>query len=211
MAVSFGLAKKIVEHPSYNLGLALPFVAAFYVLNDTQPLVVPIIGFQLGEQISMSLKILGVALYYIAFLCLFVVAGSLSRFKTDSKLHYFFPISVLVISVYAYFALEGNPKYGLLFGVLSLLYLLLARFEDGTLSLLLVGLAGTLLSLFSFVTGVLWFFDQFAFLPAITSLFGFSEISPTAMKLGWPMLITLGYVLFYAVFQTSELSEQVGV
>lgn len=210
MAVSFGLAKKIIEHPSYNLGLALPFVAAFYLLNDTKPVVLSLLGFELGEQLSMALKILGVTLYYVSFLFMFVLAGSFSKIKGDSRLHLFFPVFVLVASVYAYFALAENPKYSLLFGFLSLAYLLLAKLEDGALSLMLVGLTGTLLSLFSFVTGVLWFFDHFVFMPAIISLFGFSSISPEAMKLGWPMFVTLGYVLFYAVFQTSELSERVG-
>lgn len=210
MAISFGIAKKIIEHPSYNLGLALPFVAAFYLLNDTKPVVLPLVGFQFGEQISIALKILGVALYYVAFLFMFVLAGSFSKIKGDSKLHLFFPVFVIVVSVYAYFALAENPKYSLLFGCLSLAYLLLAKFEEGALSLMLVGLTGTVLSLFSFVTGVLWFFDHFVFMPAITSLFGFSVISPEAIKLGWPMFVTVGYVLFYAVFQTSEISEGVG-
>jgi hypothetical protein len=210
MAISFGLAKKIIEHPSYNLGLALPFVAAFYILNDTKPIVMPLVGFELGEQLSMALKILGVAFYYVAFLFMFVLAGSFSKIKGDSKLHMFFPIFLLAVSVYAYFSLAENPKYSLLFGVLSLAYLLLAKFEDGALSLTLVGLTGALMSLFCFVTGVLWFFDHFVFMSAITSLFGFVAISSEAMKLGWPMFVTLGYVLFYAVFQTSELSARLG-
>lgn len=210
MAVSFGIAKKIVEHPSYNLGLALPFVAAFYLLNDTNPLVLPLLGITLGEQLSMALKILGVALYYMAFLFMFVIAGTFSNIKGDSKLHLLFPVFVLAISVYAYFALANNPRYSLVFGFISLAYLVFLKFEEGTLSLMLVGLAGILLSLFSFVTGILWFFDHYVFLPAITSLFGFPSISSEAMKLGWPMFVTLGYVLFYAVFETSELAERGG-
>lgn len=205
MAISFGLAKKIIEHPSYNLGLALPFVAAFYLLNDTQPITIPFMGMALGEQLSMALKIVGVTFLYIPFLIFFVIAGGLSRFSENSKLYLFFPWFVLIVSALAYLGQDGSPKYGLLFGLLSLVYLIFSRHEDGTLSLMVVGGTGALLSLFCFVSGILWFYGHPAFEPAIAALFGFTTISPEAQKVIWPMLVTLGYVLFYAVFQTSEL------
>jgi len=54
MAVSFGIAKKIIDHPSYNFGLALPFVCAFYALNANDPYIIPIIGFPLNHGISAA-------------------------------------------------------------------------------------------------------------------------------------------------------------
>lgn len=205
MAFIFGLTKKIIEHPTYNLGLALPFVVAFYLLNDTQPLVIPLISYPIGEQLSLALKIVGVALYYIVFLFFFVIAGGFSRLTTDSKLYLGYPIFTLIVAGIALLTKDETPTLGLLFGVLSLVYLLLSRLDEGNLSLLLIGATGTLLSLFSFVAGVLWFEGHFVFAPVIASLFGFASLTPESLKVGWPMLITVGYVLFYAIFQTGEL------
>jgi hypothetical protein len=205
MSVSFGLAKKIIEHPSYNLGLALPFVAAFYLLNNQQPVILPVFNYALGEQLSMVIKIISVAFFYVLFLFFFVLAGGLSKLTTESKLYLAYPILVLVVTVFAFFTQDSAPRFNLFFGSLSLAFLLLAKFDEGNLSLLLVGAVGTLVSLLSFVAGVLWFEGHFAFAPAIGSLFGFTVITPESLKIGWPMLITIGYVVFYAVFQTSEL------
>jgi len=204
MAVSFGIAKKIIEHPSYNLGLALPFVAAFYLLNDQAPIVVPLIDYSLGDQLSMALKIIGVACYYIVFLFFFVMAGALSHLTASSKLYYAYPIIVLVLTVFSLATQSGVPRFNVLFGILAFFFLLFSRVDNGSTSLLLIGAVGSVMSLLSFVAGVLWFEGHLAFSGTIAALFGFSILTPESLKLGWPMLITVGYVIFYAIFQTSE-------
>jgi hypothetical protein len=135
----------------------------------------------------------------------FVLAGGLSKLTTDSKLYLTYPILVFVVTLFAFLTQDPAPRFNLFFGALSLAFLLLAKFDEGNLSLLLVGAVGTLISLLSIVAGVLWFEGHFAFAPAIGSLFGFGVLAPESLKIGWPMLITIGYVVFYAVFQTSEL------
>ncbi|OXI29585.1 hypothetical protein [Burkholderia aenigmatica] len=205
MAVSFGLAKKIIEHPSYNLGLALPFVAAFYLLNDQTPVVLPLLDYALGNQLSMALKILGVAFYYAVFLFFFVLAGGFSYLTASSKLYYAYPIMIVAVSIFSLATQEGVPRFFLFFGALAIGFLALSRVDNGNISLLLVGTIGGVMSLLSFVAGVLWFEGHLVFSSAIAALFGFATLSPESLKLGWPMLVTVGYVTFYAVFQTSEI------
>lgn len=209
MAVSFGLAKRIIEHPSYNLGLALPFIAAFYLLNAPEQLKIPLLDLPLGDQISMGVKIINVAFHYIIFLFFIVLAAGLSQLTSNSKLYLAYPACVLAMSVFALFGDDGTPWIVLLFGALSLVFILLQKMEQGQLSLFLVCGAMILLSLLSFVAGVLWFYEHYVFEQAIASLFGFSTLIPGSRKLGWPMLITVGYVLFYAVFETGALWSNV--
>ncbi|VVD91404.1 hypothetical protein PHO31112_01640 [Pandoraea horticolens] len=205
MAVSFGLAKKIIDHPTYNLGLALPFVAAFYLLNDTEPVVLPLIGYVFSEQVSDVLKIIGVAFYYAVFLMFFVLAGALSHMTSISKLYFAYPIMVIVLTFVAWITDSGAPKFNLLFTILAVAYLVFSKVDEGNVSLLLVGAVGTLVSLLCFVAGVLWFEEHYIFQSVIADLFGFKGLAPESLKIGWPMLITLGYVLYFAIFQTSEL------
>jgi hypothetical protein len=205
MAVSFGLAKKIIEHPSYNLGLALPFVAAFYVLNDPAPIYLPLVNYPLGDQLSMVLKILGVAFYYMAFLFMFVLAGGFSRLISSSKLYLAYPILIFILTLISLVTQSDVPRFNVIFGALAFCFVALFLFDKGDASLPLVGAVGSVMSLLSFVAGVLWFENNFAFHTVIANLFGFSTLTPESMRLGWPMLVTVGYVIFYAVFQTSEL------
>lgn len=137
MAISFGIAKKIIDHPSYNLGLALPFVCAFYVLNANEPYIIPIIDFELGQGLGMVLNILGVAFYYIISLLMFLLGGGISKMVGESKGWLFFLLGFFFItSLYSFLTNENVPRVGLLFGVLSVLYLLLLflKMEDGSLS-----------------------------------------------------------------------------
>lgn len=205
MSISFSLAKKIIDSPVYNFGLALPFVAAFYLLNDTAPIVVPLFHTVLGEQMTMLLKIFGVAFYYVVYLLFCVFSGGLSRLTTDSKHYLAYPIITSLLALYSFLNPDDAPKFSLLFGALSLLYLALIKFEDGYLSLLLVGSACTALALLSLVTGILWFDNHYIFMPAISSLFGFASLTHESLQIGSMMFITVGYVFFYTVFQTSEL------
>lgn len=207
MAVSFGIAKKIIDHPSYNFGLALPFVCAFYVLNANDPFVIPIIGVQLSHGISAVLKVLGVALYYFVSLLMFVLAGAVSKIVEESKGWLFLVAFFALASLYSLLTQEQIPRVGLLFGALSVAYLLLVSLkrENGSLSLLLVVLTGGVLSLLSFVLGILWFDGHYLFTEVIAKILGLPAITPESLKIGAAMLITSGYVIYYAVFQTEEL------
>lgn len=207
MAVSFGIAKKIIDHPSYNFGLALPFVCAFYVLNSNDPYVIPIIGFSLNHGITTVLNVLGVALYYVMSLFMFVLAGAVSKIVEESKGWLVLVAFFALTSLYSFLTQEHIPRVGLLFGALSAVYLLLAslKMESGSLSLLLVVLTGGVLSLLSFVLGILWFDGHYLFTEAIAKILGLPTIAPESLKIGAAMLITSGYVIYYAVFQTGEL------
>lgn len=207
MAVSFGIAKKIIDHPSYNFGLALPFVCAFYVLNTNEPYVIPIIGFQLGHGISIVFNVLGVALYYFMSLLMFVLAGAVSRMVYESKGWLILVAFFALTSLYSSLTQEHIPRVGLLFGTLSVVYLLLVslKMENGSLSLLLVTLTGGVLSLLSFMLGILWFDGHYLFTTTIALILGLPTITPESLKIGAAMLISSGYVIYYAVFQTGEL------
>lgn len=207
MAVSFGLAKKIIDHPSYNLGLALPFICAFYVLNAHDEFTIPIIGLPLNPGISTALSIFGVAFYYVMSLFLFVLAGAISRAVHESKSWLILVAFFALVSIYSYFTQDHIPRVGLLFGALSVVYLVLAslKLDNGSLSLLLVYLTVGALSLLSFVLGILWFDGHYLFTEGIAKIFGFEVVAPESLKIGSIMLITSGYVMFYALFETSEL------
>ncbi|MGN6529533.1 MAG: hypothetical protein ACTHL8_24335 [Burkholderiaceae bacterium] len=204
MAVSFGLGKKVIEHPSYNLGLALPFIAAFFLLNNAAPLTLPLVGYEFGPQISTLLKIIAVAIVYAIFIFVFVLAGGLSVLSPESRWRWAIPGGLIVFAALTFHANDGNPKFGLLFVILSALYVILIKADKGQLSLLIVAGTGLVIALTCFVAGILWFEDQFVFVPAIQGIFGFASLTPESLKIGWAMLITTGYSMFYAVFQTSE-------
>jgi len=207
MSVSFGIAKKIVDHPTYNLGLALPFVCAFYVLNAREPFVVPVFGLELGYGASSILNILGVAIYYAMSLFMFILAGAVSKAVEESKGWLILVGFFVLVSLYSLLTQDRIPRVGLLFGALSAAYLLLVwlKMESGSLSLLLVALTGGVLSLLSFVLGILWFDGHYLFTEVVAKIFGVDSITPESFKIGSIMLITSGYVIFYAVFQTGEL------
>jgi len=207
MAISFGIAKKIIDHPSYNFGLALPFVCAFYVLNVHDQITIPLLGLQLNTGISTVLNIFGVAIYYIMSLFMFVLAGAISKAVGESKGWLILVAFFALASLYSYLVQDHIPRVGVLFGALSVAYLLLVslKMENGSLSLPLVALTGGALSLLSFVLGILWFDGHYLFTEAIATIFGLDTVASESLKIGAVMLITSGYVMFYAVFQTGEL------
>lgn len=207
MAVSFGIAKKIIEHPSYNFGLALPFICAFYVLNTNDLYVIPIIGIQLGHGISVVLDVLGVALYYFISVLMFVLSGAVSKLVKESKGWLMLVAFFSLTSIYSLLTQEQIPRIGLVFGALSAVYLLLVslKMENGDLSLLLVVISGGVLSLLSFTLGILWFDGHYLFTEVIATILGLPAIKPESLKIGAAMLVTSGYVIYYAVFQTGEL------
>lgn len=209
MAISFGLAKKIIDHPSYNLGLALPFVCAFYVMNNPSAYAIPVIGVELGSDISMALDIFGVAIYYGMSVLMFIMAGAVSKMVDQSKGWLLSIIFFLFVSVWSYITQDNIPRVGLLFGALSAVYLLLVflKMENGALSLALMALTGGALSLMAFVAGILWFENHYVFRDAIGAILGLKDIEPDSLRTGSIMLITSGYVIYYAVFQTGELWE----
>ncbi len=203
MAISFGIPNEITGHPIYNLGLALPFVCAFYVLNANDPYVIPIVGYLPNQGITTVLNILGVTLHYVMSIIMFVLVGAFSKIVQESKGWLFLVAFFAVTSLYFLLTQEYIPRVGLLFGALSGVYLLLVslKMENGALSLLLVVFTGGVLSLLSFVIGILWFDGHYLFTDAIAKIFGLPEIAKESLKIGAAMLITSGYVIYYAVFQ----------
>jgi hypothetical protein len=210
MAVSFGIAKIISDHPSYNYGLALPFVIAFYLLNSTETYTIPLAGVSIGAEASALIKMLGIIGYYFSFILFLLLSSTLSVLVKNSKLHLGWPIFVAIGSLLTLIFQDGNPLFGLIFGASAALYLLAAKFDDGNLSLRLIqGIFG-LFSIFCFVSGILWLNGDFVFSNIIASLFGFEKISENSLKIGAFMLIVLGYSIFYSVFKVGELSASVG-
>jgi hypothetical protein len=207
MAVSFGIAKIISEHPSYNYGLALPFVIAFYLLNSTNTYIVPFIEFDIGIELSAILKIFLVIGYYITFVLFLLFSSALSLFVKNSKLHLGWPIFTAIASLLTLVFKDGNPLFGMLFGFTAIIYLAVSKFDDGNLSVVLIQGVFGFFSIFCFVTGILWLNDSFVFFDIISSLFGFEFIAKDSVKVGAFMLIVLGYSVFYSVFKAGELSS----
>lgn len=210
MAVSFGIAKIISDHPSYNYGLALPFVIAFYLLNATEDYTIPLFEVSIGAEASALIKMIGIIGYYFSFILFLLLSSALSALVKNSKLHLGWPIFIAIGSLLTLIFQDGNPLFGLIFGVSALIYLITVKFDAGNLSLLLIqGIFG-LFSIFCFVSGILWLNGDLAFSNVIASLFGFEKISDNSFKIGAFMLITLGYSIFYSVFKASELAASAG-
>ncbi|MDI1329550.1 hypothetical protein [Pseudomonas sp.] len=205
MAVSFGIAKIISEHPSYNYGLALPFVIAFYLLNSTNTYVVPFFEFDIGIELSAILKIFFVIGYYITFVLFLLFSSALSLFVKNSKLHLGWPIFTAVASLLTLVFKDENPLFGMLFGLTAIIYLAVSRLDNGSLSVVLIQGVFGFFSIFCFVTGILWLNESFVFVDIISSLFGFESIAKDSVKVGAFMLIVLGYSVFYSVFKAGEL------
>ncbi|WP_219095412.1 hypothetical protein [Pseudomonas sp. UMAB-40] len=205
MAVSFGIAKIISEHPSYNYGLALPFVIAFYLLNSANTYVVPFFEFDIGIELSAILKIFLVIGYYITFVLFLLFSSALSLFVKNSKLHLGWPIFTAVASLLTLVFKDENPLFGMLFGLTAIIYLAVSRLDNGSLSVVLIQGVFGFFSIFCFVTGILWLNESFVFVDIISSLFGFESIAKDSVKVGAFMLIVLGYSVFYSVFKAGEL------
>lgn len=206
MVPSFGIAKVVADHPAYNLGIALPFICAFYLLNSPEPVAV-LFGYKLGTNFSAFVKILSVTLYYAIAIVMLLMAAAASKAVVESRAWLIMVIVWVVASVFGYFTQDEMPIVGLFFGALSLIYLLLVacKMENGALSLALVNIAAVILSVTSFTTGILWFNEQYLFKDAVALVFGFSQLSPESLKVGAFMLVTSGYSMFYAVFETGKV------
>jgi hypothetical protein len=207
MAVSFGIARIISEHPSYNYGLALPFVIAFYLLNSSNTYTIPFFGFDIGIELSAILKILLVTGYYIIFVFFLLLSSALSMFVKHSKLYLGWPIFTAFASLLTLVFKDGNPLFGMLFGIAAIIYLAVSKFDDGNLSIVLIRGVFGFFSIFCFVTGILWINESFVFFNIVSSLFGFEIIAKDSVKVGAFMLIVLGYSVFYSVFKAGELSS----
>ncbi|MDI3357935.1 hypothetical protein MO767_26865 [Pseudomonas sp. UYIF39] len=205
MAVSFGIAKIISEHPSYNYGLALPFVIVFYLLNSANTYVVPFFEFDIGIELSAILKIFLVIGCYITFVLFLLFSSALSLFVKNSKLHLGWPIFTAVASLLTLVFKDENPLFGMLFGLTAIIYLAVSRLDNGSLSVVLIQGVFGFFSIFCFVTGILWLNESFVFVDIISSLFGFESIAKDSVKVGAFMLIVLGYSVFYSVFKAGEL------
>lgn len=143
MAVSFGIAKIISEHPSYNYGLALPFVISFYLLNSTNTYMVPFFEYDIGIEMSAILKLFLVIGYYVTFVLFLLFSSTLSLFVKNSKFHLGWPIFTAVASLLTLVFKDGNPLFGMLFGFAAIIYLAVSKFDDGGLSVVLIqGLLG---------------------------------------------------------------------
>jgi hypothetical protein len=94
----------------------------------------------------------------------------------------------------------------MLFGFAAIIYLAVSKFDDGSLSIVLIQGVFGFFSIFCFVTGILWLNESFVFFDIVSNLFGFESIAKDSVKVGAFMLIVLGYSVFYSVFKASELS-----
>lgn len=204
MAVSFGIAKIISDHPSYNYGLALPFVISFYLLNSTSAYSIPLIDKSIGLEATAIIKMIGVIGYYFTFILFLLFSSGLSLFVKHSKLHLGWPIFTAAASIITVLFHDENPLFGLLFGFSSLTYLFLSKFDEGNLSMILIQGVFGFFSIFCFVTGILWLNEDIVFTNIIAKLFGFREIAQNSIKVGAFMLIVLGYSIFYSLFKAGE-------
>lgn len=205
MGVSAGLARQIIEHPIYNFGLALPFVAAFYLLNTSEVYTIPFFGGAIGAELSAIVRIIGVSSYYAAFMLFFVFFGGLSLLERyESSAWRWLPLSILAMSIIAVMSSDKDPLFGWFFGIFSGLFWVFRRSDDGHLSVILVMCIGGCVSLFSIVMSVLWFYEEYIFADAIARLFGFQCLTPKSLKVGAPMLATVAYSVYYAVFKTID-------
>ena len=207
MTPSFGITKLISEHPSYNFGLALPFVLAFYLLNSTAVYSIPIINLSIGLEFSNIIKVIFISLYYVLFIMFLLSASILSRAIMDSKIHLVWPIFTLTASICSFIFNDGEPLFTILFGITAFLYLSLSKHDDGNLSALLIQLVFGSFSMFCFVTGILWLDGHFMFKPTIEFLFGFDSLKIESLKIGAVMLIVLGYSTFYSIFKVGEFNN----
>ncbi|KQO33430.1 hypothetical protein ACUDA5_01420 [Pseudomonas aeruginosa] len=204
MAVSFGIAKIISDHPSYNYGLALPFVISFYLLNSTNTYSIPLIDKSIGLETTAIIKMIGVIGYYFTFILFLLFSSGLSSLVKYSKLHLGWPVFTAAASIITLLFHDENPLFGVLFGFSSLIYLLFSKFDSGNLSIVLIqGIFG-FFSIFCFVTGILWLNGDIVFTNIIAKLFGFREVAQSSIKVGAFMLIVLGYSIFYSLFKAGE-------
>ena len=95
MALSFGIAQKIADSPFYNLGFALPFACAFYIINAGNDLLISFWGINLGADASALIWISLIGLYYMLVVMYIVFASYFSVLTKDSPLYWALPILIL--------------------------------------------------------------------------------------------------------------------
>ncbi|KHA56559.1 hypothetical protein NM74_11105 [Aeromonas hydrophila] len=210
MLPSFGISKKIVENPFYNLGVALPFLCAFYLVNIDAPVIVPIFGYELGREVSSIFRIVMVGFLYFMVVVYCTMASHFSFFAADSRLYWMLPVFICISSVVLIFGDADQPKLGVVFGVHSGLIMLFHWVGNGNkerISLIVTQLLGAVLSVSCFTAGNLWYFGDYLFVEQVGAVLGIGIPTTESLKLGALMMFTLGYVIFYGVFQVSRMIE----
>jgi len=210
MLPSFGISQKIIENPNYNLGVALPFVCAFYLLNMDQGVVWSWFEYEFGFEVSSLLRIIFVGFMYYALVLYFALASHFSMFVKDSKACWFFPIIVCISGLNLIFGEQDEPKLGLILSIHAALIMLLHWLGDSSkenISLFVTQALGAIISLASFTAGVMWFFKEYIFIDEVSAVLGIEVINPRSLDVGWLMMFTTGYVVFYGVFQVSRMLD----
>lgn len=210
MFPSFGISQKIVENPFYNLGVALPFLCAFYLVNIDTPVAIPIVGYGLSREISSILRIAMVGFFYYLAVVYCAMASHFSFFVAESRLYWALPIFICFASVKLIFGDADQPKLGVIFGIHAALIMFFHWIGDGDkerVSLVVTQLIGAVLSVSCFTAGVLWYFGDYLFIEQVGAVLGIGTPTAESLKLGALMMFTLGYVIFYGVFQVSRMIE----
>lgn len=209
MAFSLGFSEKVINNPIYNLGFALPFVCAFYLMNTNVIYSLPFIGFSIGRDLSALLSIAIVSFFYFLSIAYIVIASYFSEHLNENKWFWVFPIFVIAASVRMLISADPEePKIALLFGlhaVLVIFFHLISKENKEEISLATTQLLGAFLSITLFTSGILWYFGQPYFSGAVQSVLAVESVSKESRQVGGIMLFTLGYVCFYGVFKISEL------
>ncbi len=80
MNLSYGISKLVQNNTIYNLGIALPFICAFYLFNSSGSLSisVPFLDIVLSSEISCFVTIFLITIYYILFVALLFLFSGLS-------------------------------------------------------------------------------------------------------------------------------------
>ena len=203
MALSFGLAKKVVESGPYNYGIALPLICAFYVAN-TQDVSLFIGPHELGKGLTAFIHCAAISVLYTLSLFMFILAGALSPMASESIGAKILVGIFAVLSLVSLFSSDQSQGIGLVFGGMAVLYLLLSRFDEGRLSTVITTLTGVSIAIFCGTIGLLWIFDRFLFSDAIAYALGLKSIDPSTSHLGGAALIATAYVTFYSLFSVSE-------
>jgi len=208
MLPSFGVSQKIIENPYYNLGVALPFVCAFYLLNMEQGVVWSWFDYEFGPEVSSLLRIMFVGFFYYAVVLYFAIASHFSLFVKDSKAYWILPIIVCISGLKLIFGAQDEPKIGLIFSAHAVLIMLFHWLGNGSkeyVSLIVTQVLGAIASIACFSAGVMWFYQEYIFVDEIGAVLGIDATDPKSLNVGSIMMFTLGYVIFYGVFQVSRM------
>lgn len=208
MPLSFGIASKIMERPEYNLGVALPFICAFYIAN-AEPLLTSVLGVEISADVSNVITIIAVGAYYYFFVLFAALASHFSLLIEVNKGWLAIPMLVLVMSGVSLASGDVVPRVPLYFAALSVLVLVAAfcgKHAAG-FSCVATSFLGAIVALVCASTGLLWFFGQPILEETVASALGLVSVASASVKLGGLMLIATGYVIFYGVFKINETEE----